>query len=237
MTRLLRHPLVGRLCAVACALAVAVPLWPRADEVRASDENRDGRPDIWRLYDRQGQLASVAIDTNFDGRSDVTEYYDAGVLVRRESDRDFNDQVDLVEDFDAASREPVRAVADVDFDGTADLFELFEDGRPVYVKWAHPPSAALTASREPGHDSAHTADAALVGFDNPFRSDLAVRAVRVEPLGGQGIFLAASGGLPSLSPDGAGHRPSSPSTAAVPDALSAIVALRSSRGPPSSLPS
>src|SRR4051812_42651533 len=97
-----------------------------------TDRNRDGRPDIWRSYDPRGQVAEVAIDSNFDGRSDIREYYRGGALVRRETDRDFNDRVDLVQEFDPKTRELVRAVTDLDFDGVADLLELFHGGRTVY---------------------------------------------------------------------------------------------------------
>src|SRR4249920_783144 len=97
--------LAVRLCVMACAVAAVVSLWPHARDVRTDDQNRDGRPDVWRAYDRQGQLTTVAVDTNFDGRSDVHEYYAGGARVRRESDRDFNDRVDLVQDFDATTRE------------------------------------------------------------------------------------------------------------------------------------
>src|ERR1700730_5796243 len=92
------RPLVGTLWAVACAAAVAASLRPPAGAVRTEDQNGDGRPDVWRVYDRQGQLSEMAVDTNFDGRSDVHEYYEHSELVRRESDRDFNGRVDLVQE-------------------------------------------------------------------------------------------------------------------------------------------
>ena len=124
-------------------------LWSRAGHVRTADQNGDGRLDIWRTYDRHGRLTQVAIDTNFDGRADVQEYYERGALVRRESDRDFNDRIDLVQEFDPTTRERARSVIDVDFDGSADLLVLFQSGQPVFSKWAH------LATRAPlGSDSA-----------------------------------------------------------------------------------
>src|SRR5476651_100432 len=131
MKRWSHRPLVVILCAVACAAAVAVWLRSPAGSVRTEDQNGDGRPDIWRVYDRQGQLSEVTVDTNFDGRSDVHEYYERSALVRRESDRDFNGRVDLVEEFEPTTHEHVRSVVDVDFDGTADLLVLFQGGQPV----------------------------------------------------------------------------------------------------------
>src|ERR1700681_477964 len=132
MTRRLHQSLLVSVCAIACAAVAATWLWSPAAHVRSADRNGDGRPDIWRTYSRQGQLSYVAIDTNFDGRADVQEYYEHGALVRRESDRDFNDRVDLVQEFDPTTQEHVRSVVDVDSDGTADLLVLFQDGQPVF---------------------------------------------------------------------------------------------------------
>src|SRR5882757_7352939 len=117
MKQSLRHRLVVIPCAVACVVLVAMSLWSRAGSVRTEDQNGDGRPDVWRTYDRRGQLSEVAFDTNFDGRSDVREYYEGRGLVRRESDRDFNGRVDLVQEFEPTTHEPVRSLVDVDFDG------------------------------------------------------------------------------------------------------------------------
>src|SRR6476620_10226346 len=113
------------------AVALCLPVIGARD--RADDQNHDGRPDIWRSYNRFGEVVSVALDTNFDGRADVQEYYERGALVRRESDRDFNDRVDLVQHFDPVSHEEVRAVTDLNADGVADLLFLFRDGQPVYA--------------------------------------------------------------------------------------------------------
>jgi len=70
-----------------------------AQTVVTEDSNRDGGPDVWHVYDRDGQLAEVAHDTNLDGRPDIREYYDHAFRIRRESDRNFNSQIDLVEDY------------------------------------------------------------------------------------------------------------------------------------------
>ena len=183
---------------MACAVAAVVSLWTRARDVRTDDQNRDGRPDVWRVYDRQGHLSTVAVDTNFDGRSDVHEYYTAGALVRRESDRDFNDRIDLIQEFDATTREAVRSVSDVDLDGAADLLVLFQGGRPVYSQWADGRSRTapagvslrrIDASRSPG-------DHPLVALEDPFRGDPAVTALRVVAGRDDYVGLATSGGLP-----------------------------------------
>jgi len=207
--RACRLPAIA-LCLLGCA-AVAVSFRAVLHDVRTEDGNRDGRPDIWRAYDRQGELATMAVDTNFDGRSDVHEYYRRGALVRRESDRDFNDHVDLVQEFDATTRQALRSVSDVDFDGVADLLVLFESGRPVYSRWAHAATrAALNAtSSEPATLSLRATphqlpdeqspDRQLVPLDDPFRADRAVSAVYPSLGFGDYVGLATSGGLPERS--------------------------------------
>jgi hypothetical protein len=234
--------LLVSLCALACAAAVAMSLWPPGGNVRTEDQNGDGRPDTWRLYDRQGQLSDVTVDTNFDGRPDVHEYYERGALVRRESDRDFNDRVDLVQEFDATTREQARSVVDVDFDGTADLLVLFQGGQPVFWKWAHlvtpadvSADAALLAEASP-----RTADGQLAPLEDPFRSDLSVRAVRAAAGSGDDVGLSTSGGLPSPRTDTARPLASSSdaSDSSVSNLSSATILQYSPRGPPvSHLPS
>src|SRR5260370_41394051 len=100
-------------CLLICA-GITAPLCLGTGYVRTEDRNGDGRPDVWRVYGSDGRLREVGIDTNFDGRSDVREYYDSGALIRRESDRNFNDQVDLVEDFDPITHAHIRSVIDLD---------------------------------------------------------------------------------------------------------------------------
>jgi hypothetical protein len=125
--------LVAVLCVMSSVTVAAVEIWHAARTVRTADQNGDGRPDIWRHYDNRGQLAEVDVDSNFDGQPDVEEYYEGGVLVRRESDRDFNGQADLIEEFDAETHRQTKSVVDIDYDGTADLLVLFRDGRPVFL--------------------------------------------------------------------------------------------------------
>jgi hypothetical protein len=125
-----------------CVLALAASLWPSSgSSVRTEDRNHDGRPDVWRVYDAHGVLRHVTIDTNFDGVPDREEQYETGVLVRRESDRNFDQLTDLVEDFDPITHLLVRSVTDVDYDGVADRLMLFQGGQAVRTEWAVPPSA------------------------------------------------------------------------------------------------
>jgi hypothetical protein len=239
MRRVAGRSLMITLCAMACAVAAVISLWPAGLDLRTEDHNRDGRPDVWRVYNRQGQLATVSLDTNFDGRSDVQEYYNDGALVRRESDRDFNDQIDLVQEFDAGSRESVRSVSDVDFDGSADLLVLFDGGRPVYTRWK--PGFTQAMAGAPGSRiaaaSARSADDRLRAFADPFSSDLALGAVHVTPGPGDYLGTAQSGGLPRIGDDLVGPFASAArlSDSEVPLPSSAAVIAHSPRGPPSLL--
>jgi hypothetical protein len=236
------HSRVGRplsfgLCALVC-VAAAASWWPHRRDVRTDDKNRDGRPDVWRVYDRQGQLVTMAVDTNFDGRSDVHEYYERGALVRRESDTDFNDRVDLIQEFDATTRQTVRSVSDVDLDGVADLLVLFQDGRPVYSEWAHgSPRVEFTrlsgrlANASQGGLNHH-----LAPLEDPFRGNLAVRAAGPGPGFGDCAGLATAGGLPASTENPACPLASASglSAPATSNFSSAVALDYSPRGPPPS---
>jgi hypothetical protein len=239
--------------AVVCLLWVgaavaAVSLWPPAGRVRVEDRNGDGRPDVWRQYDQWGTLTEVAIDSNFDGRSDVFEYYDQGSLVRRESDRNFNGQIDIVEEFEATTHENFRSVIDVDYDGTADLLVFFHGGRLVVSQWAHPVAADLTgpgeapargapAAEAPAHGAQAVSwsggDGQLAPMTDPFRRDPAVRGTH-SALGSEVcVGLSTSGGLPSSSIDAAVLMTSSALVAPGDQSRSLTAVLpRSPRGPP-----
>jgi hypothetical protein len=239
MTSPLRRSIVVSVCALACAAVAAAALQSPAEYVRSTDQNSDGQPDIWRTYDRQGRLSHVAVDTNFDGRADVEEYYDRGALVRRESDRDFNDRVDLIQDFDPVTREPLRSVVDVDFDGRADLLVLFRDGQPVYSKWASPATTVAAVSSTPRAAKARRAPTDhLAPLLDPFAADLSVRAVHVLVDAGTGAGLTTSGGLPASWGDLASPLPSSTPIpgSRVSRPASATVVPYSPRGPPRSSP-
>ncbi len=128
------------LIALGLALAAALP----AAELRADDENGDGKPDRWFLSSN-GRLVEYRADRDFDGRVDVlvrfanndrTEYeeydynldgamddfyfFEHGLLKRREIDSDFDGKVDLWLVL-ADGRHIERISRDTDFDGTADV--------------------------------------------------------------------------------------------------------------------
>jgi hypothetical protein len=162
------------IAALICAAAMPEwSTWVTARRVGVADLNGDGRSDVWRTYDRNGDVVEVAIDSNFDGRSDVHEFYAGGQLVRRESDRNFDDRVDLVEEFDGSNVE--RSVSDTDFDGRADLLTLFQGGRAIFSKLA---PQWLRHGAVPVAASARRGDAPLSRFLDPFNTDLSVRHPR-----------------------------------------------------------
>jgi hypothetical protein len=209
-----------------------VSLWAPSDRGRTEDRNRDGRPDVWRSYARDGRVARIAVDTNFDGRSDVEEFYEDGALIRRESDRDFNDQIDLVQEFDRATQQIVRSVSDVNFDGVADLLVLFQDGRPVYSEWAHA-IRALPVHATDITATSRTASQPLTSLGDPFSGDLAFKALRLSPASDDAVWLPAPMGLPAVTSDvgGVARRSSSISFADQSDSSTVVDAL-SLRGPP-----
>jgi hypothetical protein len=180
------------MCVVSCATLAAVEIRPVLRDVQTTDQNGDGRPDVWRHYDARGQVTEVDVDTNFDGKPDVEEYYERGVLVRRESDRNFNGQADLVEEFDRTTHGQTRSVVDIDYDGTADLLVLFRDGRPVFSKQTYSkPSLSHPAA---GHQNDTTQ---LVPLTDPFQSETAMRTMHIAPDDEECVGVSTSGGLPS----------------------------------------
>jgi hypothetical protein len=193
MTGRLRRSIAAGVCAAVVVAAVAVALWPASTRVSSADRNGDGRPDSWRTYDQHGRLSEVSVDTNFDGRVDQQEFYDRGALVRRESDRDFNDRIDLVQEFDPATSKPTRSIVDVDDDGVADLLVLFHDGRPVFSKWTRPrPRLAgtgflVSARASRGHSRG------LAAMRDPFLDDVSVRGVHLPSAAHGSVGLSESG--------------------------------------------
>jgi hypothetical protein len=209
-----------------------VSMWAPADRTRTEDRNRDGRPDVWRSYARDGRVARIAVDTNFDGRSDVEEYYENGALVRRESDRDFNDQIDLVQDFDRTTQQIVRSVSDVNSDGVADLLVLFQDGRPVYSKWAQT-IRALPVRAVAATGTSRKTHQPLTSLSDPFSGDVAFKAIRVAPETDDSLGLPAPMGMPPVSSDVIHFATASPSIAFDDQsASSTLVDSVSLRGPP-----
>jgi hypothetical protein len=212
-----------------------------AIRLRVEDTNGDGRPDIWRYYDRGGKLIRVEIDTNFDGRSDVQESYANGRLVKRESDRNFDGRVDLIDEFDVLSGQHLRSVADKDFDGIADLLVLFADGAPVFSRWFTHNVPQPQPYRDRGlHD---LVQAGLQGrtdqlwsLRDPFSSDYRLRSLASDRAADPAMaeLPSTAGGLAvlPLQPGLARARASRPTASA----LSIVLPSPAPRGPPGAAP-
>ena len=233
MTRL-SSPLVAGCGALVFALIAGGATWTSVARTTTDDRNGDGRPDVWRTYDRDGRLVEVAVDSNFDGRSDVEEYYTGGDLIRRESDRNFDDRIDLVEEFDSTTHAQVRATIDTDFDGVADLLILFQDGRPVYTKRTTgvPGDRILRDAAAAGIWQGRQGNAPIAGLEDPFAGDVAARsepprvaAVDVTSIAA-GVFVCA----PPV--DVCGSLPSDVWSRESPRASVLTAFVRSPRGPP-----
>ena len=156
------------ICALilAPAIAIGMSVWPSAaGRTRTEDTNHDGRPDVWRYYDARGELAHITVDSNFDGHPDREEDYRDGSLVRRETDRNFDQRVDLIEEFDPSTHQHLKSTVDADFDGRADLLVLFQDGQPVYSEWAKPDVDSRQAAVA---DDASASTRGLVALLDPF---------------------------------------------------------------------
>jgi hypothetical protein len=188
--------LIVLACVAAAAAAAASSAWLGMGRIQSVDRNHDGRSDLWRFYDARGQLTRVATDTNFDGRSDQQDFYSQGVLIRRERDRNIDDRVDFIENFDAVSHKPVREVVDVDFNGVADLLVLFTNGVPVFTEQlasGQAVSSALDAAparRDPS--------GLLAPLIDPSREEASLSAVTIVPATDGAVALVSTIGLPQL---------------------------------------
>jgi hypothetical protein len=217
----------------ACTSA-AVRHWPHTDSVVTEDLNHDGRPDVWRIYDADHHLTEVFRDTNLDGHLDVREFYEKGALVRRESDRDFNNQIDLIEEFDASTGDRSRSVVDLDSDGRADLLILFQGKNAVFVKAA--PPRRSTPTRHALSDAPARGRDVLLALDDPFSADLALRPAFAPERVREFVGLSTAGGVPA-APRAALEAPlKGPQISlwSLLPTLSRELAPGSPRGPPSS---
>jgi hypothetical protein len=177
--------------------------WNNSSIVLTEDRNRDGQPDVWETYPDVDESV-VAVDTNLDGRPDERLRHRNGDLVSLEADSDFDNRVDIVEEFDPITHEVSRLLVDVDEDGTADLLVLSQDGQPVFKKWANqiaPPQDAWTAGSRATTILVSLAnqmadDGDLIPLADPFLGDITVRSTRSWRPASRDSLLSTSGGLP-----------------------------------------
>ncbi|MDD9971920.1 MAG: hypothetical protein OXR73_37085 [Myxococcales bacterium] len=101
---------------------------------RESDLNGDGKKDVIRYYDDNGKSLREDSDRNFDDRIDMSTIYQDGKIVRKELDDNHDGKVDAKIYYDGGK--PVRAERDLAGRSTPeawrpDRWEYFEDGQLV----------------------------------------------------------------------------------------------------------
>ena len=91
------------------------------------DVNFDGKVDIVRTYDDKERIDREAMDLDFDGKVDQVNFYEKGVLVRKEKDLNFDAKPDEWQYFEKSNL--VRLERDTNGDGRVDYWEYWENGQ------------------------------------------------------------------------------------------------------------
>jgi hypothetical protein len=103
------------------------------------DLNKDGRPDVWRLYKSEEEggtrvdiLTCKQVDFDHDNRKDwVVGYNRKGGVLFEKADLDYDGRFDMSAVYDPKSGKVVEVERDSDFDGTYDLKELYDSGGAI----------------------------------------------------------------------------------------------------------
>lgn len=103
--------------------------------VETTDLDRDGQPDVHKLFARASPGSRVAeyiackrMDMNRDGSDDYVATYDeAGGLVSEHYDFTFDGLFDMFKLHDPATGHLIESGRDTDSDGLYDLFELYDE--------------------------------------------------------------------------------------------------------------
>ncbi|MFZ5469652.1 MAG: hypothetical protein ACOZIN_09460 [Myxococcota bacterium] len=114
------------------------------------DINWDGKVDISRAYNDKEQIEREAMDLDFDGKIDQVNFYEKGVLIRKERDLDPKPGPDLWIFYEKGKI--VRKERDSNGDGTIDYWEYWEndqvdrvgedlDGDGQVDKWTKNPNS------------------------------------------------------------------------------------------------
>ena len=102
--------------------------------VAEHDLNKDGKPDVWRLYKDNVQTCKQ-LDFDHDGRKDWVEAYDASARpLYQKADFDYDGKFDMLTVLDPASGEPSEVERDTDFDGKFDVREVYAAGQLTSVR-------------------------------------------------------------------------------------------------------
>jgi hypothetical protein len=65
------------------------------DGIYEYDNNRDGKVDEWRTYNKKRSTVKIASDRNFDGKADTWWEYKHNLLLLGKADNDFNGKPDV----------------------------------------------------------------------------------------------------------------------------------------------
>lgn len=88
------------------------------------DVTWDGKTDIWRYFDDNGQATKEEWDTDYDGNIDETRYFEGGIIVRSERDRNNDGKPDVMRYYKQGKLE--RKETDTNGDGQVDRWEYFQ---------------------------------------------------------------------------------------------------------------
>ncbi|MFL5320628.1 MAG: hypothetical protein ACJ790_13285 [Myxococcaceae bacterium] len=90
------------------------------------DINWDGRVDISRTYGDNEQVETEKIDLDFDGKVDQVNYYEKGIIVRKERDVGYTGKPNTWIFYEKGKI--VRKERDANGDGKVDYWEYWENG-------------------------------------------------------------------------------------------------------------
>jgi hypothetical protein len=109
--------------------------------IKQFDTNRDGNPDMWKIY-RQVKgadgktidvLDRMELDINYDGKIDIWRFYnDKSELVREEMDLDFDGKIDVAIIYE--NGKVIRKELSQGFDEGVKVWKHYEDGKLVRVE-------------------------------------------------------------------------------------------------------
>jgi len=102
--------------------------------VMSYDLNRDGRPDVWKMYKVEDQggtnveiLTCKQVDFDHDGRKDwVVGYTPKGTPAFEKADFDYDDRFDMSAIYDPKTGKRLEVERDSDFDGKYDTKEIYD---------------------------------------------------------------------------------------------------------------
>lgn len=98
---------------------------------REMDMNSDGKVDIRQHFNAEREMVREVMDLDFDGTFDATDYYQTGVLVKREQNLNFKGNVSIWKYYEGGRK--VRVERDADGNARPDRFEYYEKGRLVRI--------------------------------------------------------------------------------------------------------